>query len=538
MEPDERPCKVARLSEVSDSTLRDGAQLLCDYVEDLWSDTGRERKTVELRSPDELVAAFSESGCSLDLSDSKPVSKAELLDACRLTLKFSVKSNHPKFYNQLYGRIEPVGLLGQWLATATAGNCHTYEVAPVFTLTEVHTLRKLASKLNFPIESEGLFVPGGSIANLYGMHLARYKAFPQVKTEGMWACPPLAAFCSDHAHYSYSKAANVIGLGTDNLIKVASDASGSMRPEALRDAIGAAIAAGKRPFFVGATEGTTVMGGFDNLRELRGICDEHHVWLHADCSWGGAAILSSRTETRDLLAGVDAADSVAWNPHKLMGIPMQCSAFLTRHNGMLLQCNKYGAAYLFQPDKLYSDLDIGDKTIQCGRLPDSFKLWLAWKHVGDEGWAKRVDKAVDLAKHMADRMQKSGLYTGRFHLVAPLSFTNLCFWYFPPGMKSLYQEVVDNPQCIKSPSSECWQKLHSVAPKIKSRMQQKGQAMIGFQSIPLEGGSEPLPNFFRMVFASVWSVAEADIDESLSDIDAAGAELFPTLNGHAPWGNA
>lgn len=100
-------------------------------------------------------------------------------------------------------------------------------------------------------------------------------------------------------------------------------------------------------------------------------------------------------------AGIEAADSVAWNPHKMMGLPMQCSAFLTR-SADLRECNGLGAEYLFQPDKYYGDLDIGDKTLVCGRRAEALKLWMAWKRVGDQGWEQRVDHAVELAEGVAE----------------------------------------------------------------------------------------------------------------------------------------
>lgn len=503
----------------SDTTLRQGAEILCNYAEGLWEKKDSDALTVELASPSELEAAFREKGCDLALDAGAPaISDAAVLDACRLALRYSVKANHPQFFNQLYGRIEPTGLLGQWVTSTVGGNCHTYEVAPVFTLTERSVVAKFAQVVGYPKEAEGIFVPGGSMSNLYGMHMARYVQFPQAKTEGMWGCPPLVAFCSDHAHYSYLKNSHVMGLGSNNLIKVATNRFGQMRPEALREAVAEAIAAGKKPFFVGATLGSTVLGAFDDLVALRKVCDESGMWLHADGCWGLTAKQSADPDVRALCDGIDLTDSFAWNPHKAMGLPIQCSVFMTRHTGKLMECNKTSAAYLFQPDKLYADLDIADKTFQCGRLPDSFKLWLAWKHNGDIGWTQRVDKAIALSKHFVEKMDTNGLH-GRFQMVIPRCFVNMCFWYIPPSLGDL------DPLTL-SPDSAEFKRLHAVAPAIKEKMQQDGKALIGFQSIPLEG-STSLPNFWRIVLPSTWSVSESDVEEALLTIDRIGKELFP-----------
>merc|ERR1719160_827311 len=104
-----------------------------------------------------------------------------------------------------------------------------------------------------------------------------------------------------------------------------------MCPDALERAVEEAIVQGKKPFFVGATGGTTVLGAFDDLRALRRVCDKHGMWLHSDACWGGAAILSGKADTKELMGGIESTDSMAWNPHKLMGIPIQCSPFMTRH---------------------------------------------------------------------------------------------------------------------------------------------------------------------------------------------------------------
>lgn len=519
--PEEPNGKNGRARTADAALLREGTEMLMDYVEKLWAGGEQAGHTVQLSSPKEIEAAFDAVGCSLDIgqdADRRADTNA-VMEACKVALKYSVRTNHPKFFNQLYGRVEPVGLLGQLLTSIAAGNCHTYEIAPVFTLTEVHVLRKFMEVVGYPQDGDGLFTPGGSYSNLYGMHLARFKACPQIKAKGLWACPPLVAFTSAQAHYSYAKSSHVLGLGTENLIKVECDDCGRMKPSALREAAAKAKADGKLPFFVGATMATTVLGAFDDMVELKKICDEFKMWLHVDACWGATAVLASSPEVKALARGLDATDSMAWNPHKAMGMPIACSVFLTRYPNILRECNAANAAYLFQPDKNNKELDIGDKTIQCGRLPDSFKIWLAWKHLGDQGFKERTDKAVDLIEHVRMRMEGGGSFKGHFKLVIQPQFLNICFWYFPPSIKEFDAHAAE-------PSSESYQKLHKVAIGVKNKMQEDGKALIGFQSVPITG-EKPLPNFFRLVLPSVWSVSKADLDSTLADIDNIGCELFP-----------
>jgi glutamate/tyrosine decarboxylase-like PLP-dependent enzyme len=158
-----------------------------------------------------------------------------------------MRTSHPLFYNQLYARVEPAGLAAEWAAAATNTNVHTFEVAPVYTLLENEVIKKMSSLVGFEdSEADGLFVPGGSASNLYAMHLARHKAFPETRRGGLAALArPLAAFTSEQSHYSYTKAAALTGLGTDNMVAVACDEYGAMRPEALEAAIDAAEARGQ-----------------------------------------------------------------------------------------------------------------------------------------------------------------------------------------------------------------------------------------------------------------------------------------------------
>jgi selenocysteine lyase/cysteine desulfurase len=125
-----------------------------------------------------------------------------------------------------------------------------------------------------------------------------------------------------------------MGMGLDNLISVKTDASGKMIPEDLEKKILEAKEQGKTPYFVNATAGTTVLGAFDPIDEIADICKKHGLWMHVDGAWGGGALLSKTY--RSLLKGVEKADSMTWNPHKLMGVPQQCSLIFTRHKVTIL----------------------------------------------------------------------------------------------------------------------------------------------------------------------------------------------------------
>jgi len=248
-----------------------------------------------------------------------------------------------------------------------------------------------------------------------------------------------------------------------------------------------------------------VLGAYDPFNEIADICQRHGMWQHVDACWGGGALLSEKLAHN--MSGVHLADSVAWNPHKMSGSTLQCSAYVTRHQDMLSKCNGTNAAYLFQPDKLNTELDSGDKTIQCGRKTDMFKLWLQWKAKGDEGMAAGAEKCFEMANHMASNIRNDT--TGAWELVYDPSCTNVCFWYVPKKLRPFKWEGCTQEQRDN---------INKVAPLIKNEMQRTGDAMIGFQAV------NGRPNFFRIVFASCDIVTKDDIDGLMQRIAKIGEE--------------
>lgn len=310
--------------------------------------------------------------------------------------------------------------------------------------------------------------------------------------------PTLRLYTSEHAHYSLKKAAFFMGFGTDNLVTVACDELGRMRPEALEKAIEADKAAGFVPLMVNATAGTTVVGAFDPLREIGDVCQRQQVWFHIDGCLGACALASPKL--RGLMAGSELADSLSWNPHKGMGIPLQCAALLTRHEGLMPEAHCAGARYLFQQDKFYdTSYDTGDKSIQCGRKTDIFKVWLCWQAMGEEGIASYVEHRFHLAEVLSTRVQQRE----GFELVFKSSCYNVCFWFVPPCLRGQERDET------------WWKRLHKVAPAIKEAMVHRGCLMIGYQPLMDK------VNFFRMVLTQNDNT-DADMDKVLDLIEEMG----------------
>lgn len=345
----------------------------------------------ELRNPEALRALVALS------PESRPASA--VLERLGQVMRATPSTSSPRFLNQLFGGREALATVAEMVAAVTNVSMYTFKAAGAQVLVEYEVLRRMLDACGLR-GGEGTFTPGGSIANLVALVLARNAAVPTSRDHGLEG-RRLAIYTSAEGHYSIPKAAGIAGIGRAQVRSIEVDEHGRMSVPALTARIEADLAAGVEPALINATAGTTVRGTFDPIGELRAVADRCGAWLHVDGALGGSLVLSPRH--RSLLDGVETADSFAWNPHKMMGVPLQASALLVARPGTLAASLDESADYLFQSDG--EDLNPGHRSIQCGRRNDALKLWAAWQHLGDHGWAERLDRQMALSQHAADLIE-------------------------------------------------------------------------------------------------------------------------------------
>ncbi len=451
----------------TDPLLAEALRMIEEYLR---GNTDPETPVVDYLEPEALASR-------LDLGlGSSGVPASELVPLLESYLRYAVRSGHRQFHNQLWGGFDRAGFLGDVVASLANTSMYTYEVAPVATLMELELIARMLSFLGFA-GGEGIFCSGGSNANLIAALCARHRAFPEVKDRGFGGQRPIM-LVSDQSHYSFLTAAGMLGIGQGHVVKVETDEGGRMIPRELERRVVESRGRGESPFMVGATAGTTVLGAFDPLPEVAEICARHGLWLHVDGAWGGPAILSRRH--RHLLAGVEATDSFAWDAHKLMGAPLTCTAFLTRHPEILHQVSSTGAGdteYLFHAGDEEA-CDLGKKSLQCGRRVDALKLWLMWKHYGDAGFAARVDRLFELAALATAEVKRRD----HLELMAPTQSLNVCFRY------------------LRQTEPEATDQLNV---EIRERMRRGGRALVNYATV--DGRIA-----IRLVFANP-EITEADV---------------------------
>lgn len=363
------------------------------------------------------------------LPSSQGAGKDGLLAAISQILTYSVNTWDQGFLDKLYSAPNAVGLVSELLLATLNTNVHVYSVSPALTVVEKLTATNLARLFGFQgALAGGVTVAGGSASNLTSLVIARSHLYPDTKTGGNGG-HRFVVFTSEHGHYSVSKAAAIVGLGADAVRLVPVDSAGRMISSALSALIQLTRTEGFTPLYVNATAGTTVLGSYDPFPEISVICKQEKVWMHVDASWGGSVVFSPTHKAN--LRGVELADSLTVNPHKMMNVPVTCSFLLGPDMRVFHSANRTDAPYLFHGDEGEGDgqvWDLADLTLQCGRRGDALKLALAWVYYGPAGFGAQIDHAYEMAALLAGEIQKRA---PEFVLVSgtPLPCLQVCFYH-------------------------------------------------------------------------------------------------------------
>ncbi|MEK7432594.1 MAG: pyridoxal-dependent decarboxylase [Cyanobacteriota bacterium] len=350
----------------------------------------------------------------------------DILEILEKSLDYSLNTSHPLFMNQLYGGSNLIAVLGDIFTSILNTSVYTYEVAPLMTLIEKECIKKLGYLIGFGNNFDGTFTAGGSISNMSAMLLAKDKKFPDSKINGLKGTALFSIFVSEQAHYSFLKNSMLLGFGKESIVKIKSDYLGKIDTKELEKSIISEKNKNRIPLMIVGTAGTTINGIFDNIEELNEIAKKNKIWFHVDACYGGSLLFSNLHNNH--LKGINNADSVSWNLHKMMGIPLICSALIIKEKKLLENTFSINADYLFHEDS--SEYDLGNKSLQCGRRPDAFKLWLTWQIEGKKGFENRVNKLLQKAIIFAKKIQNNNNFILFNYPETPI----VCFQFIYPNL--------------------------------------------------------------------------------------------------------
>jgi aromatic-L-amino-acid decarboxylase len=341
---------------------------------------------------------------------------------------YSRHNGHPRFFGYVASPGTPVASLGSLLAAALNINVTAWRSAPAAAELERVTINWLKEMLGYPAEAVGLFTSGGSMANFAALAAARgAKAGVNVVRDGVAAAGrPMCVYVSGEGHFSVAKAAGMLGIGEANVRSVRTDGRLRIDLSDLERLVAADAAAGRLPFCVVANAGTTATGAFDPIAGLAAVARRHNLWLHVDGAYGGFSALAP--SARRYFEGIDAADSVALDPHKWLYLPVGCGCVLYRDPATARAAFSHDADYTrplgLEHDEAFAFWDYGPELSRPFRALD---VWLLIKFAGAAALGDAIERNMACAKYLECLVKDSD----DFEMLAPVELSIFCFRHKP-----------------------------------------------------------------------------------------------------------
>jgi glutamate/tyrosine decarboxylase-like PLP-dependent enzyme len=394
------------------------ARIIADHVESLET-----RRVTPEATPADLEKLFNEP------LPEKGIALEEILARFRNDVAPNAMGvPSPRYFGQFNPTPLPIGVWADALASMLNQNAGAWRNGPTSAMIEARALRWLCDLLDYGPQSFGTLASGGSEANLIALKCARDSVAAAIKDRGVrTASGDLVIYASEQCHYSIDKSADILGLGRDGVIKIPTDGRFHIVPGALREAIAKDRESGRVPCCVVGVAGTTSTGVIDPLEELAEIARENRCWYHIDAAYGGPVAFSPKH--KNMLRGINLADSITFDPHKWMFVPFSCGATLVRDGGRVLR-----DAFDMTPEYLSEDrggADVEFDFFRYGQMGtrrfNSLKLWMAIKFMGREGYARTVEHQIGLTKYLAQKIDE----LRDFKRVGEVETAVCCFRYLP-----------------------------------------------------------------------------------------------------------
>ena len=386
---------------------------------------------------DRCVYPSTSSGQIRDRLDSSlpegPVNFDELLHTFQDTLlELSRHNGHPRMFGYVQAPGTAIAAIADLLASTLNANLTAWRSAPAAVEIERLTIDWIKQIVDFDRNAAGLFVSGGSMANMAALAAARRaKAPAQIQNKGAQFCAQaLRVYASEETHHSVVKAAALLGIGRDNVRLIGVDERYKINLDELVAAIEEDRAAGHLPICVVANAGTVATGAFDALPQIGEIARRFNLWLHVDGAYGGFAALAA--SARPLFASIEQADSLALDPHKWLYLPVDCGCILYRDPEAARATFAHEAEYTRvigqEADQAFAFWDYGP---ELSRRFRALKVWMLLKGVGLHALSEAIEKDLACARNFEKLVQNSE----DFEMLAPVELSIFCFRHLPARLK-------------------------------------------------------------------------------------------------------
>lgn len=329
-------------------------------------------------------------------------------------------SSHPRFFAFVPSPSNFVSAMADTLMVAYDAFAGTWLEGSGPAVIELVTIDWLRETCGMPPSAGGHFVTGGSAGNLTGLAVARHIHLRDETTNAV-------VYFSDQTHFSVLRALWLLGFKPDHLEKISSDDAYRLDLNSLRGKIARDRTAGKRPFCIIANAGTTNTGAVDPLNDLAEICRQENLWLHVDSAYGAAAMLTQRG--RDLMRGIERADTLALDPHKWLFQPYECGVILVREARWLRETFSTSAEYLAEVEVNGAQVNFYEEGIQLTRSFKALKLWFSLQVFGAAAFRAAIEHGIELAEYAEQVLRASPSW----EVVSPAQLGIVAFRHFRPN---------------------------------------------------------------------------------------------------------
>ncbi|MDX6501075.1 MAG: aromatic-L-amino-acid/L-tryptophan decarboxylase [Blastocatellia bacterium] len=349
----------------------------------------------------------------------------------------------PRYFGQFNPTPLAIGVWADALCSALNQNAGAWRNGPTSALIEAQVIGWLCKLIGYGPEAFGVLASGGSEANLIALKCARDKAAHDICDLGVRAAKgELTVYASEQCHFSVEKSVDILGLGRRSLRKIDTDDRFHVRINLLRAAIERDRSDGRLPFCIVGIAGATSTGVIDPLPELAEIARENNCWFHVDAAYGGGLAFSDKQKGK--LKGIELANSITFDPHKWMFVPFACGTTLVRDGGNVLR-----DSFDITPEYLSEDRggdDVQYDFFRYGQMGtrrfNALKLWMAFKFMGQSGYAETVERHLELTRHLAQRLDE----LPDFERTGEIETAVCCFRYLPEQVRTMPTEGQDRVQ--------------------------------------------------------------------------------------------
>jgi glutamate/tyrosine decarboxylase-like PLP-dependent enzyme len=344
-------------------------------------------------------------GSRYDFNEPVPLDEA-VADVEQMLRRWQVQITHPRYLGLFNPSITFSSVIADTLVAAYNPQLASWRTSPAANEIERHTLGWLTRKFGFPDSAIATFTNGGAEANFSAVAAALEHAFPTCGDQGLGALAATPVlYLSAEAHHSFTKIAQMCGIGRNALRLIPTDGELRMDVDALAGAIEQDRKSGLVPLMVIGTAGTTAAGAIDPLQELAGVCKEQKLWFHVDAAWGGAAIVSP--VLRRHLAGIEKADSITCDAHKWFSVSMACGMFFCRHRDVIARAFRVETSYM--PGSAgAATFDPYTNSVQWSRRFIGLKLFLSLAERGEAEQVRMIEHQAQMGTLLRDCLAASG----------------------------------------------------------------------------------------------------------------------------------